>query len=141
MSDPSIIRSTEQLLTTLEFKSIHSPSPSQSMTQSKAILTAQAIRPVPRTLFDPAIATATEIDRKLQTLLTQTETGQTINNQITEILCEHETTQTWMCRYLKGEMPADITRSVVNLAGNMDAHLRKPAYQCPECNATKTELP
>ena len=109
------------------------------MTQFKAILAAQAIRPVLPELLDSE--TATEIDRKLQTLLTQTETGQTINNQITEILCEHETTQTWMRRYLKGETPADITRSIVNLAGNMDAQPRKPAYQCPECNATKAELP
>ena len=109
------------------------------MTQFKAILAAQAIRPVLPELLDPE--TAAEIDRKLQTLLTQTEIGQTINNQVTEILCEHETTQTWMRRYLKGETPADITRSIVNLAGNMDAQPRKPAYQCPECNATKAELP
>ena len=108
------------------------------MTQFKAILAAQAICPVLPELLDPE--TAAEIDRKLQTLLTQTETGQTLNNQITEILCEHETTQTWMRRYLKGETPADITRSIVNSGGNMSAQSRKPTHQCPECNATKAEL-
>jgi ssDNA-binding Zn-finger/Zn-ribbon topoisomerase 1 len=109
------------------------------MTQFKAILAAQAIRPVLPELLDPE--TAAEIDRKLQILLTQTEIEQTINNQITEILREHETTQTWMRHYLKGETPEEITRAIVGLAGNMDAHSRKPEYQCPKCNTTKAELP
>jgi|GEM_PF-1523704 len=108
------------------------------MTQFKAILAAQAIRPVLPELLDPE--TAAEIDRKLQTLLTQTETGQTINNQITEILCEHETTQTWMRRYLKGETPAEITRSIVNLAGEKKATLRKHTHFCPVCNLTYPEI-
>jgi hypothetical protein len=109
------------------------------MTHSKYILTAHAIRPILPELLDPE--TALEIDRQLQSLLTQAEAGASIDNQIIETLREHEKTQTWMGRYLKGEAPEEIWRSIVGLAGNMGAQPRKPEYQCPECNTTKAELP
>jgi hypothetical protein len=100
---------------------------------------AHTIKPILPELLDPE--TATQVDQKLETLLTQAAAGQSIENQITETLRAHETTQTWMRRYLKGEAPADITRSMSGLPGNMEARPRKPEYQCPECHKQYAELP
>jgi hypothetical protein len=100
---------------------------------------AQAIKPILPELLDPQIAV--QVDRQLQILLTQAESGQSIETQIIDTLRPHESTQTWMRQYLNGEAPEEIMRSIVGLAGNMSAQPRKPEYQCPECNTTKAELP
>jgi hypothetical protein len=100
---------------------------------------AYAIQPFLPELLGPEIGR--QVDQQLQTLLTQAAAGQSIENQITETLRAHETTQTWMRRYLKGETPADITRSISGLPGNMNARPRKPEYQCPECHKQYAELP
>ena len=81
------------------------------MTQPKTILTAaQAIRPYLFSLLDSD--TAQQIDGQLQDLLTQAESGQNVENQITELLRRPEPTQAWMRRYIKGENPEQITRSI-----------------------------
>jgi hypothetical protein len=105
------------------------------MTQPNPTLTAaQAIRPHLSSLLDPD--TAQQIDRQLQDLLTQAESGQNVENQITELLRQPEPTQAWMRRYLKGENPEQITRSIrgySDLAGNPAL---QPAIQyiCPRCS-------
>jgi hypothetical protein len=100
---------------------------------------AYTIKPLLPELLDTE--TAAQVAQQLETLLTQAAAGQLIDNQITEVLRAHETTQTWMRRYLKGEAPADITRSISGLPGNMEARPRKPEYQCPECHKQYAELP
>jgi TPP-dependent indolepyruvate ferredoxin oxidoreductase alpha subunit len=89
-------------------------------------------------LLDPE--TAAQVDQQLETLLTQEENGQLVEYQITKILRTHETTQTWMGRYLEGEAPADITRSISELAGNKTATPRKHTHFCPVCNLTYAEI-
>jgi hypothetical protein len=99
---------------------------------------AHTIKPILPELLDPE--TATQVDRQLQTLLTQAETGQSIEHQITETLRAHENTQTWMRRYLKGEIPADITRSISGLPGDKTTTPRKHTHFCPVCNLTYAEI-
>ncbi len=98
---------------------------------------AHTIKPILPELLDPE--TAAQVDRQLQTLLTQADAGQSIDNQIIETLRAHETTQTWMRRYLKGESPADITRSMSGLPGEKAATPRKHTHFCPVCNLTYAE--
>jgi hypothetical protein len=107
------------------------------MTQPKTILTAaQAIRPHLSSLLDPD--TAERIDRELYYLLAQAESGQNVENQITELLRQPEPTQSWMRRYFKGEKPEEITRSsssYSNLAGD-PALQPAPRYVCPRCDSS-----
>jgi hypothetical protein len=87
------------------------------MTQSKTpVSAAQAIRPHLPELLD--LETAQAIDNQLEILLAQAESGQSIENQITETLRQYQPTQTWTKRYLKGENPDLITRSLQSPAGN-----------------------
>jgi hypothetical protein len=89
-------------------------------------------------LLDPE--TAAQVDQQLETLLTQAETGQLVEYQITKILRAHKSTKTWMGRYLEGEAPADITRSISELVGNKTATPRKHTHFCPVCNLTYAEI-
>lgn len=101
------------------------------MTQSKTPLTAAAeIRPHLPALLDPETAQA--VDAQLQTLLSQVESGKSVENQITETLRQYEPTQAWIKRYLKGENPDQITRSI-QLPGNSPAISSSLEYQCQEC--------
>ncbi|MBD2326240.1 hypothetical protein [Alkalinema sp. FACHB-956] len=107
------------------------------MTQSKILLAAQEIRPHLASLLDPE--TAQTVDRQLQTLLTQAESGQAVEIQITELLRNHTTTREWMRRYLKGEDPVGITRSF-NLPGNPAPVTNPLIYRCPKCDYI-TDIP
>jgi hypothetical protein len=107
------------------------------MTQFKDLLTAaQEIRPYLATLLDPE--TAQEVDLQLQTLLTQAESRQSVETQITETLRHHEPTQEWVRRYLKGENPDQITRSIRSYSGLPGDPSLHPAvkYVCPHNDYT-----
>lgn len=104
------------------------------MTQSRTVTdAARAILPELPTLLDPE--TAKQVAQRLQVLLTQSESGQSVDHLITEELRQLEPTRSWMKRYLKGESPDQITRSLGDsrLAG--DERL-PPAtlYVCPQDN-------
>ena len=109
------------------------------MTQPKTILTAaHTIRPYLTALLD--LETAQQVDQQLQTLLTQAEAGQSVETPITEVLRHLEPTQEWMRRYLKGENPEQITRSISGYSGFVgDPSLQAATkYVCPHNNCTKT---
>ncbi len=101
------------------------------MTQPRTITdAAHAIRSELSTLLDSA--TAEQVDQRLQILLTQTKPGQSVELLITEELRQFESTRAWMKRYLKGENPDQITRSLGDsrLAGN-EALQPATKYVCP----------
>jgi hypothetical protein len=107
------------------------------MTQSKSILAAaQDIRPHLAALLNPEIAQ--DVDSQLQTLLTQAEFGQSVEIKITETLRNHQSTQEWMRRYLKGEHPVLITRSISSYSGlpGDSAPSVATKYVCPHNDYT-----
>ena len=107
------------------------------MTQPKTILTAaRDIRPHLATLLDPE--TAQQVDQQLQTLLAQAESGQPVEIPITEVLRHLEPTQQWIRRYLKGENPDQITRSISGYSGLAgDPSLQSATkYVCPHSDYT-----
>ena len=79
--------------------------------------------------------------QEITAIIDEIESGTAYTTQLNAIIRRSEILKQWMNESQSGKSPQDITRSIVNLAGNMDAQPRKPAYQCPECNATKAELP
>ena len=107
------------------------------MTPSNTILTAaHDIRPHLTILLDPE--TAQKVDQQLQTLLTQAESGQSVEIPITEVLRSLEPTQEWMRRYFKGENPEQITRSISGYSGLAgDPALQSATkYVCPHNDYT-----
>lgn len=110
-----------------------------AMTQPKSILTAaHAIRPHLTTLLDEA--TAQQVDQQLQTLLTQAESGQSVELPLTEVLRHPEPTRKWVQLYLKGENPEQITRSIIGyspLPGNPSLQ-SATKYVCPHTGCTET---
>ncbi|WNZ44019.1 hypothetical protein Q2T42_19485 [Leptolyngbya boryana CZ1] len=107
------------------------------MTQPKTILTAaHAICPHLATLLDAE--TAQQVDRELRSLLIQAEAGQSVETSITEVLRQHEPTQAWMRRYLKGETPDQITRSMQFPSGNAAPSPATTTFKCPHCDYTDT---
>nr|WP_290225483.1 hypothetical protein [Trichocoleus desertorum] len=109
------------------------------MTQPKTILTAaHDIRPHLTTLLDPE--TAQQVEQQLQTLLTQAESGQSVEISITEVLRHLEPTQEWTRRYLKGENPEQITRSISGYSGLVGDPRSQSAtkYVCPHNNCPET---
>ena len=79
--------------------------------------------------------------QEITAIIDQIESGTAYTTQLNAIIRRSEILKQWMNESQSGKSPQDITRSIVNLAGDMDAQPRKPVYQCPECNATKAELP
>ncbi len=79
--------------------------------------------------------------QEITAIIDQIESGTAYTTQLNAIIRRSEILQQWMNESQSGKSPQDITRSIVNLAGDMDAQPRKPVYQCPECNVTKAELP
>ena len=79
--------------------------------------------------------------QEITAIIDQIESGTAYTTQLNAIIRRSEILKQWMNESQSGKYQQDITRSIVNLAGDMDAQPRKPVYQCPECNATKAELP
>ncbi len=108
------------------------------MSQEKILESAKALLQELPTLLPDESENYTQ---EITAIIDQIESGTAYTTQLNAIIRRSEILKQWMNESQSGKSPQDITRSIVNLAGNMDAQPRKPAYQCPECNATKAELP
>jgi hypothetical protein len=85
-------------------------------TDNSIIDAAQAILPaLPKLL--PA-ETAADFDRQIRILLSEVQSNQTQPTQLLDFLCKFDTTREWIDRYLDGENPADIIRSLQTPAGD-----------------------
>jgi hypothetical protein len=76
---------------------------------------------------------AESIDQQLTALIIKANNGEPVAQTILELLNQHSDLHPYL---------TDDTQKQFNpLAGDGTARPRKPAYQCPECNITKAELP
>jgi hypothetical protein len=62
--------------------------------------------------------TAADFDRQIRTLLSEVQSNQTQPTKLLDFLCQSDTTREWIDRYLEGENPMEITRSIQSPAGN-----------------------
>jgi ssDNA-binding Zn-finger/Zn-ribbon topoisomerase 1 len=108
------------------------------MSQQKILESAKALLQELPTLLPDESENYTQ---EIAAIIDQIESGTAYTTQLNAIIRRSEILKQWMNESQSGKSPQDITRSIVNLAGNMNAQPRKPEYQCPECNATKAELP
>ncbi len=109
-------------------------------TPESIIAAAQAIRSELPALLPPE--TAAEYDRQILTLLTQIAANQAQPTQLSQLLRQSEPTRQWMQRYLQGEAPAEITRSISYSGMAGDPALQPaPKYVCPHSDCPHNDTP
>jgi uncharacterized protein YqkB len=76
--------------------------------------------------------------QEITAIIDQIESGTAYTTQLNAILRRSEILKQWMNESKSGKSPQDITRSIVNLAGEKKATVRK--HFCPVCNLTYPEI-
>lgn len=103
----------------------------RKMSQSRDLLDcARSIRPF---LADLLGADADNVDRALADLLAQARTGQQVEKQIEDLLDSHESTRTWMVRYLERRKAGLRFGVYEQVPGDGDpSPVEALLYTCPE---------
>lgn len=96
----------------------------------------EAARVIRLYLPDLLGAEAETVDRTLAELLTKTESRETVDNQILELLAERDATRKWTQKFLKDKVPPPVMRSYDPLAGSVSC-IDANTFACPTagCNA------
>ena len=78
--------------------------------------------------------------QEITAIIDQIESGTAYTTQLNAIIRRSKILKQWMNESRSGRSPQDITRSIVNLAGEKKATLRKHTHFCPVCNRTYSEI-
>ena len=94
---------------------------------------ARSIRPYLRELLPPSEAKA--IDKELAKLLEKASTGESIKNQILELLRNQDSTREWLLDFLQDKQKPDNLRNFSPLAGTISI-VKADKFVCPEGDYT-----
>ena len=64
---------------------------------------------------------AEQLELELLALLARAEEGDAVDNQILELLAQHDATRDWMRQYLADKIPSSVTRKYSPKSDNQDS--------------------